>query len=57
MRFHDPGYLAVLRDAGLVTMRVDGNFRRYQVSRDALVAVQSGLLAECRRRCSQAARS
>lgn len=39
-------HLQVLRDAGLVTMRVDGSFRRYRARRDALDAVQRGLLAE-----------
>ena len=42
-------HLQVLRDAGLVAMRVDGNFRRYRARRDALGAVQRGLLAESRR--------
>src|SRR5262245_61012019 len=27
-------HLATLRDAGLVTMRVDGNFRRYRCNQD-----------------------
>ncbi len=42
-------HLQVLRDAGLVTVRVDGNFRRYRARRDALGAMQRGLLAESRR--------
>jgi DNA-binding transcriptional ArsR family regulator len=42
-------HLQVLRDAGLVTMRVDGSFRRYRARRDALAAIQHGLLAERRR--------
>ena len=29
-------HLATLRDAGLVTMRVDGNFRRYRCNQDAV---------------------
>jgi DNA-binding transcriptional ArsR family regulator/uncharacterized protein YndB with AHSA1/START domain len=32
-------HLAVLRDAGLVTMRVDGNFRRYRCNQDAVRAL------------------
>jgi DNA-binding transcriptional ArsR family regulator len=32
-------HLRVLRDAGLVTMRIDGSFRRYQPRRDALVVL------------------
>jgi DNA-binding transcriptional ArsR family regulator len=39
-------HLAVLREAGLVTMRADGNFRRYRARRDALRSVQSLLAAE-----------
>jgi DNA-binding transcriptional ArsR family regulator/uncharacterized protein YndB with AHSA1/START domain len=39
-------HLAVLRDAGLVTMTVDGSFRRYRARRDVLSGVQSLLLAE-----------
>lgn len=39
-------HLAVLRDAGLVTMRVDGNFRRYRARREALRSVQSLLARE-----------
>jgi DNA-binding transcriptional ArsR family regulator len=42
-------HLQVLRDAGLVDMRVDGTFRRYRARRGALDAVQRGLLAESRR--------
>ena len=42
-------HLQVLRDAGLVTMRVDGSFRRYRARRDALAAIEHGLLAERRR--------
>jgi DNA-binding transcriptional ArsR family regulator len=33
------GHLAALRRADLVTMRVDGNFRRYRANRDAVAAV------------------
>ena len=32
-------HLATLRDAGLVTMRADGNFRRYRCSQDAVRAL------------------
>lgn len=32
-------HLATLRDAGLVTVRVDGNFRRYRCNQDAVRAV------------------
>jgi len=32
-------HLAVLRDAGLVTMRVDGNFRRYRCNQDVVRAL------------------
>ena len=32
-------HLGILREAGLVTMRVDGNFRRYRCNQDALRAV------------------
>lgn len=32
-------HLAMLREAGLVTMRVDGNFRRYRSNQDALGAL------------------
>jgi DNA-binding transcriptional ArsR family regulator/uncharacterized protein YndB with AHSA1/START domain len=39
-------HLAVLRDAELVTMTVDGSFRRYRARRDVLGGVQSLLLAE-----------
>ena len=39
-------HLAVLRDAELVTMTVDGSFRRYRARRDALRGLQSLLLAE-----------
>ncbi len=39
-------HLQVLRAAGLVSMRVDGSFRRYRARRDALAAVQQGLLVE-----------
>ena len=42
-------HLQVLRDTGLVTMRTDGNFRRYRARRDALAAVQRGLIAESQR--------
>jgi DNA-binding transcriptional ArsR family regulator/uncharacterized protein YndB with AHSA1/START domain len=39
-------HLAVLRDADLVTMTVDGSFRRYRARRDSLRGLQSLLLAE-----------
>jgi DNA-binding transcriptional ArsR family regulator len=39
-------HLAALRDAELVTMRVDGNFRRYRCNRDALAAVVPLLASE-----------
>ncbi len=39
-------HLAVLRDAGLVAMRADGNFRRYRAERGALRSVQQLLAAE-----------
>ena len=42
-------HLQVLRDAGLVTMRAEGSFRRYRAHHDTLAAVQRGLLAERRR--------
>ena len=42
-------HLQVLREAGLVTMRVDGSFRRYRAHRGALAAAQQGLMAERRR--------
>ena len=42
-------HLQVLRDAGLVTMRAEGSFRRYRARRDTLAALQRGLLAERRR--------
>lgn len=42
-------HLQVLRDAGLVTLRIDGSFRRYRARPDALGAVQRGLLSESRR--------
>lgn len=42
-------HLQVLRDAGLVDVRVDGTFRRYRARRGALAAVERGLLAERRR--------
>lgn len=42
-------HLRVLRDAGLITMRIDGSFRRYRARRDALEVVQQGLLAGSRR--------
>ncbi len=32
-------HLTILRDAGLVTMRVDGNFRRYRCNQDAVRAL------------------
>jgi DNA-binding transcriptional ArsR family regulator len=42
-------HLQVLRDAGLVDVRVDGTFRRYRARRGALDTVQRALLAERRR--------
>jgi DNA-binding transcriptional ArsR family regulator/uncharacterized protein YndB with AHSA1/START domain len=42
-------HLQVLREAGLVAMRVDGSFRRYRTRRGALAAIQQGLMAERRR--------
>jgi DNA-binding transcriptional ArsR family regulator len=39
-------HLAVLRAAGLVEMRVDGNFRRYQANREAMQAVVPLLAAD-----------
>jgi len=39
-------HLAVLRDAELVTMTVDGSFRRYRARRDRLRGLQSLLLDE-----------
>jgi DNA-binding transcriptional ArsR family regulator/uncharacterized protein YndB with AHSA1/START domain len=36
-------HLSVLRDAGLVTMAVDGNFRRYRARRDAVRRVHANL--------------
>ncbi|MHC1560757.1 ArsR/SmtB family transcription factor [Actinomycetospora sp. C-140] len=33
-------HLRVLRDAGLVAMRVDGSFRRYRARREALIGLQ-----------------
>jgi DNA-binding transcriptional ArsR family regulator/uncharacterized protein YndB with AHSA1/START domain len=39
-------HLAVLREAGLVTMHADGTFRRYRARRDALRGLQSLLFAE-----------
>src|SRR3954471_2465012 len=33
------GHLAALRRADLVTLRVDGNFRRYRANRDAVAAL------------------
>lgn len=38
-------HLKVLRDAGLVAMRVDGNFRRYRARREVLAGIQR-LLAD-----------
>jgi DNA-binding transcriptional ArsR family regulator/uncharacterized protein YndB with AHSA1/START domain len=34
-------HLAVLRGAGLVTMRIDGNFRRYQARQDAFRGLEA----------------
>lgn len=39
-------HLAALRQAGLVTMRIDGNFRRYRASRDAVRALLPFLSVE-----------
>lgn len=39
-------HLAVLREAGLVTMRADGNFRRYRARRDVVRSVQALLVGE-----------
>jgi DNA-binding transcriptional ArsR family regulator/uncharacterized protein YndB with AHSA1/START domain len=39
-------HLAVLREAGLVTVTADGSFRRYRARRDLLRGVQTLLLAE-----------
>ncbi len=39
-------HLARLREAGLVTMRVDGNFRRYRCNRDAVRSVAPLLAVE-----------
>jgi DNA-binding transcriptional ArsR family regulator len=39
-------HLAALRNAGLVTMRVDGNFRRYRAEREAVDTVRSLLASE-----------
>lgn len=36
-------HLAVLREAGLVTMAVDGNFRRYRARRDAVRGLHANL--------------
>jgi DNA-binding transcriptional ArsR family regulator len=38
-------HLATLRDAGLVTMRIDGNFRRYRCNQDAVRALVPFLAA------------
>jgi DNA-binding transcriptional ArsR family regulator/uncharacterized protein YndB with AHSA1/START domain len=42
-------HLATLRDAGLVTMRVDGNFRRYRCNQDAVRKLIPVLAANDRR--------
>ena len=42
-------HLAMLRDAGLVTMRVDGNFRRYRCNQDAVRSLVPFLAANDRR--------
>ena len=42
-------HLATLRDAGLVTMRVDGNFRRYRCDQDAVRSLVPFLAANDRR--------
>lgn len=39
-------HLATLRDAGLVTMRVDGNFRRYRCDQDAVASLVPLLAAD-----------
>ncbi len=39
-------HLTVLRDAELVTMRVDGNFRRYRARRDRLVGLQRAVFGD-----------
>ena len=39
-------HLATFREAGLLAMRADGNFRRYRTERDALRSVQHLLAAE-----------
>lgn len=39
-------HLTALREAGLVTMRVDGNFRRYRCNRDAVDAIIPMLAVE-----------
>jgi DNA-binding transcriptional ArsR family regulator/uncharacterized protein YndB with AHSA1/START domain len=49
-------HLSVLREAGLVTMRVDGNFRRYRARRSALRSVQSLLAAESTKWVSEPAK-
>jgi DNA-binding transcriptional ArsR family regulator/uncharacterized protein YndB with AHSA1/START domain len=36
-------HLSVLKDAGLVTMRVDGNFRRYRANQDVLRGLHAAL--------------
>jgi DNA-binding transcriptional ArsR family regulator len=42
-------HLATLREAGLVTMRVDGNFRRYRCNHDAVRSLVPFLAANDRR--------
>ena len=42
-------HLQVLRGAGLLTMRVDGSFRRYRCRRDALASLPTELLARTHR--------
>jgi DNA-binding transcriptional ArsR family regulator len=42
-------HLQVLRDAGLVTMRIDGSFRRYRCRNDTLASLQNELLARAHR--------
>ncbi|MGB8858204.1 MAG: metalloregulator ArsR/SmtB family transcription factor [Ilumatobacteraceae bacterium] len=41
-------HLAVLRESGLLEMRVDGNFRRYRARRDKLVGLEALIAADDR---------
>ena len=43
------GHLKTLRDAGLVSMRVDGTFRRYRADRDRVAAFRSLLREDARK--------